>query len=105
MTSEDAGTGVIHRWLAERGRLNPGFTLSPDDPVVHAFVEFGLPASSAFGTDEQLHRLEAWREDLQIPANSVFVDGTLILTIEALLGPQGPEVITPVTLWELTTFH
>jgi hypothetical protein len=30
------------------------------------------------------------------------VDGTLLLTVEALLGDDGPNVLTPVTLWELT---
>src|SRR5262249_8224680 len=35
---------------------------------------------------------------------SAFLDGTLLMTVEALLGPDGPQVLTPVTLWELTTF-
>jgi hypothetical protein len=48
--------------------------------------------------------LEVWRDSLQIPANSAFLDGTLLLTVEALLGSNGPAVLTPVTLWELTVF-
>src|SRR6185437_2582114 len=43
-------------------------------------------------------------DGLRIPANSAFLDGTLLMTVEALLGPDGPDVLTPVTLWELTTF-
>jgi hypothetical protein len=45
-----------------------------------------------------------WRDNLRIPANSAFLDGTLLLTVEALLGWNGPDVLTPVTLWELTAF-
>jgi hypothetical protein len=41
---------------------------------------------------------------LQIPANSAFLDGTLLLTVEALLGFDGQHALTPVTLWELTAF-
>jgi hypothetical protein len=63
-----------------------------------------LPSYSYLAADDQLSALEAWRESLQIPANSAFLDGTLLLTVEALLGSNGPAVLTPVTLWELTVF-
>lgn len=76
----------------------------PDDPLVRGFAEFGLPANSPLQTDDQLRELGAWRDNLRIPANSAFLDGTLLLTVEALLGWNGPDVLTPVTLWELTAF-
>ena len=76
----------------------------PDDPLVRGFAEFGLPAHSPLATEDQLRDLQMWRNDLQIPANSAFLDSTLLLTVEALLGSNGPEVLTPVTLCELTTF-
>ena len=78
----------------------------PDDPRVRGFAEFGLPPQpiSPFLTEDRLRDLEAWRDNLQIPANSAFLDGTLLLTVEALLGSNGPAVLTPVTLWELTAF-
>jgi hypothetical protein len=81
-----------------------GPSADPDDPQVRGFAEFGLPPDSPLATEDWLHRLQAWRDRLQIPANSVFLDGTLLMTVEALLDCDGPAVLTPVTLWELTAF-
>jgi len=79
-------------------------SVDPDDPQVRGFAEFGLPPDSPLATEDWLHRLQAWRDRLQIPANCVFLDGTLLMTVEALLDSDGPDVLTPVTLWELTAF-
>lgn len=103
MADGSAGPGVIRRlvdtaWAADLALAGP------DDPLVRGFAEFGLPAYSPLATDDQLRELAAWRDSLQIPANSAFLDGTLLLTVEALLGRNGPDVLTPVTLWELTAF-
>lgn len=77
----------------------------PDDPRVRGFAEFGLPPYSPFAGENQLRGLDAWRESLRIPANSAFLDGTLLDTVETLLSPRDDlDVLTPVTLWELTTF-
>jgi hypothetical protein len=77
----------------------------PDDPRVRGFAEFGLPPDSGLATEDGLRDLHAWRDHLQIPANSAFLDGTLLMTVDALLGRDGPDVLTPVTLWELTTLR
>jgi len=61
----------------------------PDDPQVRGFAEFGLRPDSPLTTEDWLHRLQAWRDGLQIPANSVFLDGTLLMTVEALLDCEG----------------
>lgn len=103
MTHGGTGSGDIHRligraWSAKRA------TADPDDPLVRGFADFGLPSSSPLARDSQLSNLKAWRRDLHIAANSAFVDGTLLLTVEALLGDDGPNALTPVTLWELTAF-
>src|SRR5262249_37205468 len=72
----------------------------PDDARVRGWAEFGLPPSSSLATQDQLRSLEKWRKSLSIPANSAFVDGTLLQTVLALLNPYGPpNVLTPVTLW------
>lgn len=76
----------------------------PDDPRVRGFADFGLPSYSPFAREDQLRDLEAWRDSLRIPANSGFLDGTLLMTVSSLLGQGGPRVLTPVTLWELTAF-
>jgi hypothetical protein len=77
----------------------------PDDPRVRGFAEFGLSPSSPFAEENQLRDLDGWREGLGIPANSAFLDGTLLYTVGALLSPRDyPDVLTPFTLWELTTF-
>lgn len=75
----------------------------PDDPLVRGFAEFGLPSYSPLATEHQLRTLEVWRDSLRIPPNSAFLDGTLLQTVEALLR-WPPDVLTPVTLWELTVF-
>ena len=103
---ERAEQGFARSWLAA--------PTDPDDPRVRGFAEFGLSPSSSlvkehsdFGlvAEDQLHTLNEWRESLLIPANSAFLDGTLLQTVWALLDPNyGPEVLTPVTLWELTAF-
>lgn len=103
MTHGDAGSGGIHglidrAWSAKRAAADP------DDPLVRGFADFGLPSSSPLAMGSQLSDLKAWRRDLHIAANSAFVDGTLLLTVEALLGDDGPKALTPVTLWELTAF-
>lgn len=76
------------------------------DPPVNGFAEFGLPLSSPLATtQDQLRHLAHWRNGLKIPVNSAFLDGTLLRTVRALLDPhEGPDVLTPITLWELTTF-
>ena len=46
-------------------------------------------------------------EKLRLKLRNVGIEsvvGTLLMTVEALLGPDGPDVLTPVTLWELTAF-
>jgi hypothetical protein len=103
MADGSAGPGVIRRMVDTAWSANAAST-GPDDPLVRGFAEFGLPSSSSLTTDDQLRDLETWRDNLRIPANSAFLDGTLLLTVEALLGWDGPDVLTPVTLWELTTF-
>jgi hypothetical protein len=103
MADDSAGPGVIRR-LVDTAWSADVASAAPDDPLVRGFAEFGLPPYSPLVTDDQLHDLEAWRDNLQIPANSAFLDGTLLLTVEALLGWNGPDVLTPVTLWELTAF-
>ena len=95
--------GVIGR-LVEMAWSADVASADPDDPLVRGFAEFGLPPSSSLATAGPLRDLESWRHDLGIPANSAFLDGTLLLTVEALLGWDGPAVLTPVTLWELTAF-
>src|SRR5215471_11560800 len=103
MADGDGGSGVIRR-LIDSERSVDTASADPDDPLVTGFAEFGLPPSSALAADTDLRDLEAWRHSLQIPANCAFVDGTLLMTVEALLGFSGPEALTPVTLWELTAF-
>jgi hypothetical protein len=103
MADGSAGTSVIHR-LVNTVRSTGAASADPDDPQVRGFAEFGLPADSPLATDDQLRDLESWRDSLQIPANSAVLDGTLLLTVEALLGSAGQHALTPVTLWELTTF-
>jgi hypothetical protein len=94
----------VVRQLVDSARSADLAAADPDDPHVRGFAEFGLPADSPLATKDQLRDLEAWRDSLQIPPNSAFVDGTLLLTVEALLGDTGRWVLTPATLWELTAF-
>jgi len=101
MADGSAEPGVI-RHLVDTAWSADVAPADPDDPLVRGFAEFGLPAYSPLARDDQLRDLEAWRDNLQIPANSAFLDGMLLLTVEALLGWNGPDVLTPVTLWELT---
>jgi hypothetical protein len=98
-----AGRGVIKR-LVDTAWSADVASADPDDPLVRGFAEFGLPSYSPLATEDQLRYLESWRESLQIPANSAFLDGTLLMTVLDLLGGHSPRVLTPVTLWELTTF-
>jgi hypothetical protein len=99
------GSGQIQRLVSMAiERFVPTSAADPSDPKVQAFAEFGLPPSSVFATADGLRELETWRENLKIPANSAFLDSTLLLTVDALLGPNGPTVLTPVTLWELAAF-
>jgi hypothetical protein len=106
MADSRADDGAVRRivgavWSANAARIA---RTDPGDPRVQGFAEFGLASSSPLATDHGVHSMKVWRNDLQIPRNSAFLDGTLLLTVKALLGPDGPEVLTPVTLWELTTF-
>jgi hypothetical protein len=103
MANGGAGPGVIRR-LVDTAWSADVASADPDDPLVRGFADFGLPSYSPLATEDQLRDLEAWRDNLRIPANSAFLDGTLLLTVKRLLGPYGPNTLTPVTLWELTAF-
>ncbi len=103
MADGSAGAGAIRRLVNTAWSADVA-SAGPDDPLVRGFAEFGLPPYSPLATHDQLRDLEAWRDSLHISANSAFLDGTLLLTVEALLGWNGPDVLTPVTLWELTAF-
>jgi hypothetical protein len=103
MAHGNTGPSVI-RHLVDTAWSAHDATADPEDPLVRGFAEFGLPSYSPLATEEQLRELEAWRYNLRIPANSAFLDGTLLMTVLALLGWDGPNVLTPVTLWELTAF-
>jgi hypothetical protein len=99
-----ARKSISIRRLVKKARSADVASSGPDDPLVRGFAEFGLPPSSVLVEEDQLDDLEAWRDNLRIAANSAFLDGTLLVTVDALLGRKGPEVLTPVTLWELTAF-
>jgi len=103
MALGSAGSGAVRDLVDEAWSADTGLP-DPDDPRVRGFAEFGLRQDSDLATDGGLRALHAWRDSLHIPANSAFLDGTLLMTVEALLGADGPDVLTPVTLWELTTF-
>jgi hypothetical protein len=103
MADSSARPSVIRR-LVDTVWSGDAASADPDDPLVRGFTDFGLPSYSPLATEDQLRDLEAWRERLRIPANSAFLDGTLLLTVEELLGEYGPSKLTPVTLWELTAF-
>ena len=103
MADKSVGAGVIRR-LVDDMLSDYVASADPDDPKVRGFADFGLPTWSPLASDERLHDLEIWRNNLQIPANSAFLDGTLLHTVETLLGSSGPNILTPVTLWELTAF-
>jgi hypothetical protein len=96
--------GDVVRHMVEEAWSNEAPSADPDDPLVQGFAEFGLAPASTLATNDNLRGLKSWRDDLRIPSNSAFLDGTLLATVEALLSWDGPEVLTPVTLWELTTF-
>lgn len=101
MADGSAGPRSIRR-LVDSAWSADAPTADPDDPLVRGFADFGLPSYSPLATEHRLRELAAWRDSLRIPANSAFLDGTLLLTVEALLGR--PSALTPVTLWELTAF-
>jgi len=103
MAQGSISPGAVRR-LVDAEWSDGASSADPDDPQVRGFAEFGLPPDSPLATEDWLHRLQAWRDHLQIPANSVFLDGTLLMTVEALLDCDGPAVLKPVTLWELTAF-
>lgn len=105
MSDGSPGPGVIRR-LVDTAWSADVSSADPDDPLVRGFADFGLPSYSPLTTEDQLRELEAWRDNLRIPANSAFLDGTLLLTVLSLLtrGSEGQRVLTPVTLWELTAF-
>ena len=98
-------TAAARRMVAQAWSTNAA-VMDPDHPIVRGYAEFGLSPSSPLVEYGQLDRLAEWRESLRIPANSAFLDGTLLQTVYALLlNPfAGSHVLTPVTLWELTTF-
>jgi hypothetical protein len=115
MADDSVGQDVIQRlvdeawsarssWASRRKWRFRSASADPGDPEVRAFAEFGLAPVSSLATNDQLDELQAWRDGLQIPANSAFLDGTLLLTVEALLDWDKPNILTPVTLWELTAF-
>ena len=103
MADGSAGPDVIRR-LVDTAWSADVAPADPDDPLVRGFADFGLPSYSPLATEDQLRDLEAWRDNLRIPANSAFLDGTLLLTVKRLLSPYGPNTLTPVTLWELIAF-
>jgi hypothetical protein len=108
MADASADPSVIRRlvegaWSARSTDVAPA---DPDDPRVRGFAEFGLPSYSRLAYEDELGKLEAWRDSLRIPANSAFLDSTLLMTVLSLLRPgdEGQRVLTPVTLWELPVF-
>ncbi len=103
MADGSAGPGVV-RSLVDAVWSADAEPADPDDPVVKGFAEFGLPPTSPLTTDDQLRALQTWRDELKIPPNSAFLDGTLLHTVLALLGWDNPAVLTPITLWELAAF-
>jgi hypothetical protein len=102
MADGSADSRVIRR-LVDAAWSADVASADPDDPRVRGFAEFGVSHWSLTGED-RLRELEAWRDSLRISANSAFLDGTLLRTVLGLLGNDGPDVLTPVTLWELTAF-
>jgi hypothetical protein len=76
-----------------------------DESAMVAYAEFGIPWHAASCGDKTgLKNIAAYRANVGKVACSAWMDNTTIFTACALMSDQGSDMITPLTVWDLTTF-
>jgi len=79
--------------------------LGNDSPSVEAFVDLGVPLSSASAhTESGLRALRKYRSKVAEDTGGGWMDNTTIVTAGALMSDGGPDAFSALTLWDLVTF-
>jgi hypothetical protein len=70
-----------------------------------AYADYGVPwTSGSCGSESGLADIAAYRALVTQEDCSAWMDNTTIVTAVNLMSSNGPEVMTPLTVWDLATF-
>jgi len=76
-----------------------------DEPAMVAYAEYGVPWHwAACQGQAGLRDIAAYRELVENVDCSAWMDNTTIVTACALMSKEGPNIMTPLTVWDLVTF-
>jgi hypothetical protein len=76
-----------------------------DEPAMVGYAEYGVPwYSAACQGQAGLQDIAAYRALVENVHCSAWMDNTTIVTACALMSDEGPNVMTPLTVWDLVTF-
>ncbi len=76
-----------------------------DEPAMIAYAEYGtMWTENSCATTEGLAKIKVYHEQVTDNYCAAWMDNTTISTAIKLLSDEGPQIITPLTLWDLSTF-
>ena len=96
---------LIENALAEVDPFVQTVTGRENDPAMAGYAEYGVPwQSGACQTVHGLHDTATYRQSVSYPNCAAWMDNTTLVTAATLMSKDGPEVVTPLTVWDLVTF-
>jgi hypothetical protein len=101
----DLLTGRIRNAQAHADSFNERFLGCEDEPYISAYATLGVPYSYSCCTPQSGYSdLISYRGNVPDPNGAAWMDNTTLATASVLLSEEGRQVITPLTLWDLSTF-
>lgn len=75
------------------------------EPAFEAYARYGVPWwESACQTAKGLESIASYKARVSQTSCSAWMDNTTLLTAGVLMSSSGNEAITPLTVWDLSTF-
>lgn len=98
-------TDLVEAYVGESQAYIDTITGREDEPAMLGYAEYGVPWSSgACQGQAGLQDIAAYRALVDNVQCSAWMDNTTIVTACALMSEDGPNVMTPLTVWDLVTF-
>lgn len=96
---------LLEESAADAQPIAATFDVLADHPKVEAYLQYGVPFSTgAIGTPAALKDVGDYRALVRDPHGAAWMDNTTIVTATELMSDHGPEIMTPLTIWDLATF-
>lgn len=96
---------LVEAYVGESQAYLDAITGREDEPAMIGYAEYGVPWHwAACQGQGGLQDITAYRARVENVHCSAWMDNTTIVTACALMSIEGPNIMTPLTVWDLATF-